>query len=387
MARCLCIYHEILNVVDLAVELVKINSVPTADHGETGMGEAFLAQWLKQYFENFDFQVNLFPVDGNRSNMMARHQTFVPGLPTLAFEAHLDTVSTEGMTISPFGAEIRDGRLYGRGATDVKGTMAVMITAMLNWFKKHQYEDLPFNLIFLATMGEEGGTFGAKDLVRRPIPLDMVLSGEPTNMDIVTGHNGTWRFQIQTTGKSCHSSTPHLGINAIDIMADVMHFLKSDLKPVIESTDGNALSMTLVKGGDAINIIPNSCEVTVDCRYGPGSDIEGYKSSLLNFINTVKGAQYKELLIYPPFALKEDSRLLPLMQETLNAMDIEHVLRTAPWYSDAGQFSGAGYDTLLWGVGDMQQAHTEDEFIETAQLEQGILVLNKLLENFKSHFE
>ncbi len=387
MARCLCIYHEILNVVDLAVELVKINSVPTADHGETGMGEAFLAQWLKQYFENFNFQVNLFPVDGKRSNMMARHQTFVPGLPTLAFEAHLDTVSTEGMTISPFGAEIRNGYLYGRGATDVKGTMAVMITAMLNWFEKHQYEDLPFNLIFLATMGEEGGTFGAKDLVRRPIPLDMVLSGEPTNMDIVTGHNGTWRFQIQTTGKSCHSSTPHLGSNAIDIMTDVMHFLKSDLKSVIESTDGNALSMTLVKGGDAINIIPNSCEVTVDCRYGPGSDIEGYKSSLLNFINTVRGAEYNEILLYPPFALKEDSRLLPLLQETLEAMEVEHVLRTAPWYSDAGQFSGAGYDTLLWGVGDMQQAHTEDEFIETAQLEQGILVLNKLLENFKSHFE
>ena len=165
MRKCLCSYTEIPDVVTLARELVKINSIPDSLHRDFGKGETYLAHWLKDLFSCFDFTTDLLPVEGTRPNLIVRHQAFVPGLPTLALTAHLDTVSADGMTIDPFAAVVRDNRLYGRGACDVKGTMAVMIVSLLNWYKKNVREDQVFNILFIATMGEEGGTLGSRELV------------------------------------------------------------------------------------------------------------------------------------------------------------------------------------------------------------------------------
>ena len=387
MPRCKFVGQDVPNVVNLTRELVRINSVPSADHGDAGKGEVVLANWLSEYLEDFDFMVNVFPVQDNRGNLMARHQEFNADLPTIAFEAHLDTVNTDGMTIDPFAAELRDGKVYGRGASDVKGTMAVMLSVMLHWYKIHAYNPAPFNLAFLATMGEEGGTQGARELVRRPIPFKMVLVGEPTSLQPVIGHNGTWRFNIITRGVSCHSSTPELGSNAIDEMARVIEYISRELKAEFETTPGNSMNMTLIQGGEAINIIPAKSTLTLDCRYRPGTPVEDFKNRLVEFCSQSGKAEYDEILLYPPFKSYPHSLLLSLLDKALKAEGLPCEPQMAPWYSDAGPFSHAGYDTILWGVGDMKQAHTHDEFIETEQLETGFKVLMGFLEQCKLYFE
>jgi len=381
MARCVQLDAEIMDVVKLAQQLIRINSIPGCAHSEGVTGETRLANWLEEYFDKFNIQTNLLPVVDNRPNLIARHRQFNPGLPTLAFEAHLDTVSVEGMSIDPFAAEIHNGRLYGRGACDVKGTMAVMITAMLHWFREHPFDPGAFNLIFMATMGEEGGTLGARELSRRPIPLNMVLIGEPTGMQPVIGHFGSWRFTVKTTGKSCHSSRPYMGVNAIERMRPALDLIMQELKPGFERIAGNSMSMTKIHGGELINIIPNFCELSVDCRFKPETDIAAQRDLVAARLNALKGVSYNEIAIFPPYSAKADSQILPLLEQALDRHNLTHVRKFEPWYSDAGHFSGAGYDTVLWGVGDMAQAHSENEFIEITQLLKGVEVLTGLLQN------
>ncbi len=387
MARCVQLDTEIMDVVKLAQQLIRINSIPGCVHNEGISGEARLANWLEEFLDKYNVQTNLIPVIDNRPNLIARHRQFNPGLPTLAFEAHLDTVSVEGMSIDPFAAEISDGRLYGRGACDVKGTMAVMLTAMLHWFKGHPFDPGSFNLIFMATMGEEGGTLGARELSRRPIPLNMVLIGEPTGMQPVIGHFGSWRFAVKTTGKSCHSSRPQLGINAIERISPALELVLHELKPNFERIPGNAMSMTKIHGGELINIVPNACELSVDCRFKPETDITGHRDRAAAKLSALEGVSYNEIAIFPPFSAKADSQILLLLEQALNSHNLEHERKFEPWYSDAGHFSDAGYDTVLWGVGDMAQAHSENEYIEIEQLYKGVQVLASMLQNCADYYQ
>jgi len=387
MPGCLCSYTEIPDVVTLTRELVKINSIPGFVHKEFGKGETYLAHWLKDFLAGFDFTVDLLPVEENRPNLIARHRAFIPGLPTLAFSAHLDTVSADGMTIDPFAAEIRNDKLYGRGACDMKGTMAVMLVALLNWYEKYAFEPQAFNVLFIATMGEEGGTLGARELVKRPVPMDLVLVGEPTRLEPVIGHNGTWRFTVNTTGRSCHSSRPRLGSNAIESMMRVTGLILNEIKPEFEEIDGNAMSITKIHGGEQINIIPDACELTVDCRYRPETDVDRFKKTLIDKLTGIKEAEYHEILINPPFKAKENSLLLTRLEQALEDCRVQYERRYEPWYSDAGHFCAAGYDTVLWGVGDMAQAHTKDEYIEITQLNKGVEILQSFLYNCNKYFQ
>jgi acetylornithine deacetylase/succinyl-diaminopimelate desuccinylase-like protein len=163
-----------LSVVELAAELVRINSVsPKTKSMLQHPGESALAAWLADYLSQNDFLVELQPVADERANLIARSCRFQPQNPTLALEAHMDTVDVQGMTVSPFAAEIRDQALWGRGSADVKGTLAAMITAAILW---HQVPALPgLNVMILATMGEEMGTLGSQALVTRTWPFRSVL--------------------------------------------------------------------------------------------------------------------------------------------------------------------------------------------------------------------
>ena len=147
------------------------------------------------------------------------------------------------------------------------------------------------------------------------------------------------------------------------------------------------MSMTGIHGGEQINIIPGSCKLTVDCRYRPETDVTRFKNMLMNKLAHIKEAQYQEILIYPPFKKKNDSTLLILLERALKNNRIQFLMQYEPWYSDAGQFSGAGYDTVLWGVGDMTQAHTKDEYIEIDQLNKGVEILDNFLYNCKKYFQ
>src|SRR5262249_17994326 len=143
---------------------------------------------------------------------------------TLVLEAHQDTVPTDYMTIDPFGARIEDGRLYGRGACDIKGGMASMLAAFARVVREKPRGAC--NVIMVCSVDEEHTFLGIQEVVKRGLKADMAVVAEPTNLRIVKAHKGLCRWQVHTPGRSCHSSTPELGQNAIYRMAGLLAYIE-----------------------------------------------------------------------------------------------------------------------------------------------------------------
>ncbi|NIA31374.1 MAG: M20/M25/M40 family metallo-hydrolase [Actinobacteria bacterium] len=378
------------DVVQLTQELVKINSITPEGKSEWAKhgGESRLAQWLHQFFSESGWHCDLMLVKENRPNLIARPDTFNPDLPTVAFQAHMDTVDVEGMSIPPFSADIHDNCLWGRGACDVKGTMAAMITAIMKWTQKSK--TATFNLIFMATMGEENGTLGSKYFAQHSEPIDMIIIGEPTSLQPVIGHKGLWRFAVETHGVSCHSSMPKEGLNAIEGMLPIINFLKKDLKSSFEQNSENSFSLTQIHGGSAINIIPDLCRVEIDTRFQNGTEIEEFRTRILQKLAEKESEIYqpvfKEIEYAPAFRTVKNSHLLELLQKSLKKYNIKNKTQIAPWYSDAGFISTVVPDAIIWGAGDIRFAHTIDERISLEQLHTAVTVLLQFLSECEDYY-
>ena len=202
------------DVVSLLQQLVRIPSVnPDNAPGIELTGEETLAVFLSGWLESIGAEVVLEEIKPGRPNLIAR---FAPldGRPRILLGPHLDTVGVDGMTVEPFGGEIRGGRLWGRGASDTKGPMAAMLWAL------HAHAailaDLPVAVDFVAFMGEESGQWGSKDFVKRHgADYTFALVGEPTSMQVVHVTKGSLWATLRATGKAAHSSQPERGENAI----------------------------------------------------------------------------------------------------------------------------------------------------------------------------
>ena len=369
-----------LSVIELTAELVRINSVsPQGISSSHHPGEKALAAWLADYFQQNDFSVELQPVVKDRPNLIARSRHFQPQHPTLALEAHMDTVDVLGMIVEPLRAEIRDGALWGRGSCDVKGTLAAMITAALLW---HQQSKPPhLNVMVLATMGEEMGTLGSQALARQTWPFHSVLVGEPTGLQPVIAHQGLWRLAVETWGKSCHSSRPEEGVNAIESMLQAQQVIVQELAPAFKREHKNTLSMTTLHAGSMINIIPDHARLEIDARFSADTDVERHWQT---WQSKLKSDQIvlTELERKPAFLSRSPSVLLSGLQAAIEKKGMACIPKAERYYSDAGHFSTAGYDAILWGAGDIRQAHTAAEHIELDQLHRAVELLLTLFEIF-----
>lgn len=368
-----------LTVTELTTDLVRINSVSPKSKTHTGgSDEKAMARRLAEYFTANRWSVELQPVVNDRPNLIARCPDFNPDRPTLALEAHMDTVDVQGMTVSPFDAVMRDGCIWGRGSCDVKGTLAAMITAAMSWCVKHPHSSI--NIMVIASMGEEMGTLGAQAFTRLGLPLQAVLIGEPTNLQPVISHKGLWRLVVETVGRACHSSRPEEGVNAIERMHDVITLIREKLKPAFEAEPGNTLSMTTLHSGAMINIIPDLCRLEIDARFLPATDIEPHWRSW----NTLLPApvRLEEMERKPAFSAVPNSQLLSLLNAALQQHGLTPAAKHERYYSDAGHFSEFGYDAVIWGAGDIRLAHTADEHVPIAELETAVLILHTLFDEF-----
>jgi acetylornithine deacetylase/succinyl-diaminopimelate desuccinylase-like protein len=368
-----------LTVTQLTAELVRINSVSPKSKSHVGESdEKAIARWLSEYFTANHWSVELQPVVNDRPNLIARCPDFDLHRPTLALEAHMDTVDVQGMTVPPFDAVMRDGCIWGRGSCDVKGTLAVMITAAIEWCEQHPQRNS--NIMVIASMGEEMGTLGAQAFTQLGLPLKAVLIGEPTNLQPVISHKGLWRLAVETVGRACHSSRPEEGINAIERMHDVIALIRGKLQPEFEAHTGNTLSMTTLHSGAMINIIPDLCRLEIDARFLPPTDIESHWLSWNKLLPAP--VRLEEMERKPAFSAVPNSQLLSLLSAAL----LKHGLTPAPqherYYSDAGHFSQAGYDAVIWGAGYIRLAHTAAEHIPIAELETAVFILHTLFDEF-----
>lgn len=364
------------SVVDLCQTLVRTPSVnPHGDPGTDGTGEARIAAWLLEFLGSIGAKAELRESLPGRPNVVARWPSDQPGKPRILFAPHTDTVSVSGMEIDPFGGIIREGKLWGRGASDTKGPMAAMLWALREMAP--QLASLPYEIWFAGLAGEEAGQHGAKALAAEE-EFAFVIAGEPTGLDVVHTHKGCTQLRLIAHGKASHSARPELGENAIYKLADVIRYIRDVLsrelgQPRDEILGSATVSVGTINGGSKTNIVPDRCEATVDIRTVPDQNTLGFLEHLRRRLLGVCPDLEIEEGHSPPLYTDPSHPLIV----TLNELGSKCV--SAPWFCDAAVFAARGIPSIAMGPGSIAQAHTSDEWINLADLEAGVAFFKRFL--------
>jgi acetylornithine deacetylase/succinyl-diaminopimelate desuccinylase family protein len=361
------------NVIELLRDLVAIPSVnPTGHPGTDQVGEQAIGNYVADFLRAAGADVSLDQVEPGRPNVVAEFAPAAAKAPRLAFAPHLDTVSVAGMTIPPFDPTIRDGKLWGRGASDTKGPMAAALWALREWAQGPARSRSRIHWTFLALMGEEAGNDGAHALANKGFASDLVLVLEPTELGVVTAHKGVLWMEVSTTGVACHGSTPERGQNAIYAMRRALEIIEEKFIPALTKKShpklgSPTLNVGTIAGGRKINIVPDECRIELDCRLVPGVDAEELRQCLeKELLAAVPGAEVRGQRHSKPLDTPEN---LPWVQR-LGRQARGFV--TAPWFSDASVLGGPHCPAVCIGPGSIAQAHTRDEFISIRDLEDGV---------------
>ncbi len=358
-----------VDVVELCSALVRIPSVNPADNpGTDQVGEERCARWIGDWLR-VRFPESLVRVDEllpGRPNVVARLNGERLGGRRVLFAPHTDTVSVVGMTIDPFGGEVRDGRVWGRGASDTKGPMAAMLAGL--FAARDVLEQLDFEVWFAGLAGEEAGQHGSRALAaeRR---FDLVIAAEPTGLDAVCYHKGCAHLRVRTHGRAVHAANPALGENAIIKMGVVMERIRLEVQPWVEShvdsrLGASTLSVGTISGGSKVNIVPDSCEMCLDVRFAPALGADFLEELKARLRGSDSGVEI-DLSVGAPLDADPGH---PFVQAFL---DIGSRVVGAPWYCDASVFAAAGSPSIAMGCGSIDQAHTKDEFIALEDLRAG----------------
>lgn len=361
------------SALPLLRELIRIPSVnPDGDPGCDKTGEAAVAEFLFEKLRSLGAECRLDEVLPGRPNLVARFPSRGEK-PRLILAPHTDTVSVAGMRVDPFGAEVRDGKVFGRGSTDTKGTMAAMITA-LESIGSRALENLGHEIWFAGLMGEEAGNQGARALAEQVagegVPA-FALVGEPTSLRTVHLHKGCSVLRLETWGKAVHSSEPGLGRNAVLSMLDVLAWLREILPGELAGFSEPGLTpptfnIGILRGGVKSNIVPDHCVAAVDFRTVPEQEKAGFVPGL--------EARLKER--FPELGVTRHTNLSLAAPadhaclRNLRAMGSEFV--GVSWFCDAAIFAAAGIPAVAAGPGSIEQAHTADEWLSIEDLENGV---------------
>jgi len=375
------------SVVELAQALIQIPSVnPDGDPGAPpdAIGEAACAAYIARFLQAAGAETFLDEVLPGRPNVIGHFPT-APSpdgqpKPRLLFAPHTDTVSVAGMTIPPFGGEIRDGKLWGRGASDTKGPMAAMLWAL--WTLRDQIPHLPVEVHFVGFMSEESHQYGSRHFAENHPRYDLALVGEPTQMRVVHTHKGCLWIDVHTHGRAAHGAHPEIGENAIVKMAKLIHALDTDFRWQLAELSGpseyltpSSINLGMIRGGSRYNIVADRCTLSLDIRVTPGLQHHGGAHHLLKeFVHKIDPTATVDDA--PPVLALDTDPHHPLIQSLL---DTGTTLAGAPWFCDAVFLAAAGTPAIAIGPGSIAQAHTDDEFIALTDLEHGTQFFQRFL--------
>jgi acetylornithine deacetylase len=345
--------------------------------------------YLEDFFRSLGVASERQTVAPLRDNIVARYEP--PGATaTLIFEAHQDTVPTDGMIIEPFAARIENGRLYGRGACDIKGGMAAMLAAFARVVREKPRGAV--RLIMACTVDEEHTFLGVQRLARDNFRANGSLLGvvvaEPTDLRIVNAHKGVVRWTLITSGRSCHSSRPELGVNAIYRMAQLLPLIEQYAAQLRASRSdpllGSAtLSVGRIEGGVSVNTVPDRCAIEIDRRLLPGEDPRAAPGQLVEYLRERAPAELpfevtEPWLHCPALAADGSADLVARLGRAVKSVVGRHEVITVPYGTDASTLAEAGIPSVVFGPGDIARAHTCDEWVPLEEVEQASEILYRL---------
>lgn len=384
--------HLPANVIELCQALVRIPSVnPDGDPGcaQEQTGEAACAAYVAEFLSASGAEAVLDEVEPDRPNVIGRFPTRPAAngqrKPRIVFAPHTDTVSVGGMTVEPFSGELREDRIWGRGASDTKGPMAAMLWALHEL--QEEIPDLPVEVHFAGFMSEESAQLGSQHFARHHGPYDFALIGEPTSLKTVHKHKGCLWADVHTTGIAVHGSIPEQGVNAIVKMAAMVQALDTGFRQVLKDLSGedewlghSTINLGMIRGGTRSNIVADHCVLRVDMRTTPGINAAGGAlKALKDFVEQQDPTAYVEPLP-ETFPLNTDSEN-PFVQRLV---ECGSEITGAPWFCDAAFLAVGGTPAIAIGPGSIAQAHTKDEHIAVADLEDGVQFFVKFLKSFQA---
>ncbi len=365
-------------VVMLTRELVSIPSHYMVEGGETA-----LAEHIQRRLTREGIQATTETVFDERSNVSASMMGSDEQGKRLLFCGHIDTVLPDGMDHEPFVADMKNGLLWGRGSVDMKGGNAAMLLAMMAI--KRSGIELKGSLHYAGVVGEESpnNSEGAKHLVARGDVYDYAVVGEATGLKVAGFHKGMSWLKVRVKGKACHASKPKNGINAVSIASRMIVALEDELVPELAKrshpyVSAPTLSIGRVQGGLQNNTVPDECWFSMDRRLIPGESIEGAKGEIQKTIGKVAAA-------YPgaSFTIEEepetegrsalesgiDNELVDALVSEIESLTGETAqVGGVDYWTDGAHLARMGTKTVVFGPGDIAQAHASTEYVAVDQL-------------------
>lgn len=374
-------HHPLLDPSALVAtlrEFVAINSVNPA-HGGPANGERRVLECAARWLGDRSIAARIEGPAG-QTRLVARVEGARPG-PSLLFETHVDTVSAEAMTVDPFAGEVRDDRLWGRGATDAKGQAVAMLHALATRAAASTPPPVAIELVLVSD--EEFGFGGARALLADGIDARAIVIGEPTGLRVVAAHKGVARFDVRVQGRSAHASRPELGVNAIAGAALIVDLIRRRLLPDLATRSSGlltaaTLNVATIHGGRQPNLIPDACTVSLERRLLPGETADLARSEVeALFAEACAALPGLEVSLGPTtlhagaFHTDPSGPLARAAGEAAASIGRPAEPVGVDYCTDASVLHAAGIPIVVAGPGSIEQAHTADEFIAIDELERG----------------
>jgi acetylornithine deacetylase/succinyl-diaminopimelate desuccinylase-like protein len=342
-------------------------------------GEQRMAEFLASAAKRIGLDVEFQPVLPGRSNVLLRLSPRAKVRQRILLAPHLDTVNGAEEQFTP---RQRNGRLFGRGACDTKGSVAAMFGALCELARKGP-RPAGTEIIFAGLIDEENGQTGSRALSAGGFKADLAIVGEATRLQVVTAHKGSLWLRLETRGKSAHGAHPELGRNAVHEMARIVEALETDYAAQLRRRRhpllGHAtVNVGVISGGTQANIVPDRCKILVDRRTLPGETEAGVGRQLMALLRAKRlRARLMTGKAAPCLPLETDPKT-PLVAQFLRSAGQRRPVGVH-YFCDASVLAHGGIPSVVFGPGDIAQAHTADEWISLASLERAQAMLLRFL--------
>lgn len=342
-----------------------------------------LIDYVYEYLSGYGVNARLdFNSDRTKANLYA---LMGPGCGGIALSGHTDVVPVEGQawSVDPWRMAENQGRYYGRGTTDMKGFIAVILAAVPRILDAPLVKPVHICLSY----DEEVGCIGVRSLLNylssRENRPELCFVGEPTDMDVVIGHKGKLTTRCRVKGQACHSSLAPQGVNAVEYAAKVVTFLSGMAKR--KQTEGpfdrdydiphTTIHTGVIQGGTMVNVVPEQCQFTFEFRNLPEDPPQVLLDEVQQFAREKLEPGMKAINPETGFLWEEDSRFPGLDTDPgAPVVELAHRFggasgtRKVAFGTEAGGFDRIGIPTVVCGPGSIQQAHKPDEYVEAGQL-------------------
>jgi acetylornithine deacetylase len=355
-----------------------------------------LIDWVREYLHGHGVASELtFDDERRKANLFATIGPKDRG--GIALSGHTDVVPVDGQDWSsdPFALAERDGRLYGRGTSDMKSFLAVALALLPEFLERRLKTPLHLALSY----DEEVGCLGVRRMIQalegRPDKPRLCIVGEPTEMKPVTGHKGKHSLRCHVHGFACHSALAHQGVNAVEAAAEIVAYLKSMARRFRDQGPHDAdfvppyttVHTGVIEGGTALNIVPKDCRFDFEFRFLPGVDGEALVAEVKRFaatriepemksIRPETAVRFEDLTTFPGLVVDAEDEVTQLVLALTGA----NATGKVSFGTEAGLFQKAGIPTVVCGPGSIEQAHKPDEYIAVDQVQACERFVRRLLD-------